>query len=573
MLTHSLDTPNGAPTALKTDSANMADACMVSSMRLVLAMSALLASITDSGIFTDGWRTLWPLFATYVGHSLCLFVLALKQKPVAQKKLTHWLDVAWYTLFVALTEDNRSPLFLFFFFAILASAFRWGFDEGARVTLAAASLFLFAAYFSDAQPDWPRLLLRSSFLLALGYISAKWGESKVALNRRLALLRNVSQLSNPRFGVDHTLTQVLDATREFFTAHSCILILRDKATGNCTLRSIQSGRTKQNTYAEAISAAAAEPLLALPPTQLVNYQRRRWLLWQTLLPFGRQTMLTCDKSTSRWKSAPGTGTGARLADLLEGDAFISAPVSLQRSEGRIFVMVNHSPRSQANALFLSDIVMQAFPAIENIELVDHMASEAASQERQKIALDIHDRAVQPYIGLTIGLSAIRNKAGPANPLLDDIDKLSKMARQSINDLRHYAGTLRQPDGLSHPQEPLCISGLKQQAAQVRAFYGIDIAIDAAPDLHINDRMTAEVLQIVREGLSNICRHTVAQCGALRVQSSAGWLHIEIENAGASAPVADFSPRSITERATSLGGQVSVQSDALGCTSVRIQIPL
>ncbi len=551
MLAHSLDTPDGAPAKLIPDSTDMADARMVSSMRLVLAMSALLASITDSGSFPDGWGTVWPLFAAYVGHSVCLFVLALRHHPVAQSKVMHWLDLAWYTLFVALTGDSRSLLFLFFFFAILASSFRWGFEEGARVTLAATGLFLVTAFSAEAHPDWPRLLLRSSFLLALGYISAHWGESKVALNRRLALLRDVSQLSNPRFGVDHTLTRVLAKTREFFNANSCILVLRDKDTGDCTLRSIHVGRTKQNIHAQSISAEAAEPLLALPPAQLVSYQRRRRLTWT---------------------SAP-ADTGERLADLLEGDAFISAPVSLRRAEGRIYVVTDHRAVSKADALFLSHIVAQVFPVIENIELVDRMASEAAAQERQKIALDIHDRAVQPYIGLTMGLSALRNKAEPTNPLLDDIDKLSAMARQSINDLRHYAGTFRQADGQSHSQEPLYTAALQQQTDQVRTFYGIDITVDAATDLHINDRMTAEVLQIVREGLSNICRHTLAQCGALRLQRSAGWLHIQIENAGASAPVADFSPRSITERVASLGGQVRVQSDADGFTSVQIQIPV
>lgn len=551
MLAHSLDTPDGAPAKLIPDSTDMADARMVSSMRLVLAMSALLASITDSGSFPDGWGTVWPLFAAYVGHSVCLFVLALRHHPVAQSKVMHWLDLAWYTLFVALTGDSRSLLFLFFFFAILASSFRWGFEEGARVTLAATGLFLVTAFSAEAHPDWPRLLLRSSFLLALGYISAHWGESKVALNRRLALLRDVSQLSNPRFGVDHTLTRVLAKTREFFNANSCILVLRDKDTGDCTLRSIHVCRTKQNIHAQSISAEAAEPLLALPPAQLVSYQRRRRLTWT---------------------SAP-ADTGERLADLLEGDAFISAPVSLRRAEGRIYVVTDHRAVSKADALFLSHIVAQVFPVIENIELVDRMASEAAAQERQKIALDIHDRAVQPYIGLTMGLSALRNKAEPTNPLLDDIDKLSAMARQSINDLRHYAGTFRQADGQSHSQEPLYTAALQQQTDQVRTFYGIDITVDAATDLHINDRMTAEVLQIVREGLSNICRHTLAQCGALRLQRSAGWLHIQIENAGASAPVADFSPRSITERVASLGGQVRVQSDADGFTSVQIQIPV
>ena len=40
-------------------------------------------------------------------------------------------------------------------------------------------------------------------------------------------------------------------------------------------------------------------------------------------------------------------------------------------------------------------------------------------------------------------------------------------------------------------------------------------MSADPDLRINDRMKAEVLQIVREGLSNICRHTQAQQGQLQ----------------------------------------------------------
>jgi signal transduction histidine kinase len=129
-------------------------------------------------------------------------------------------------------------------------------------------------------------------------------------------------------------------------------------------------------------------------------------------------------------------------------------------------------------------------------------------------------------------------------LVSDIDKLSAMARPSIEDLRRYAGTFRQADRQRLSPEPLCAAALQRQTDQVRAFYGVDIAIDAATDLHINDRITADVLQIVREGLSNIYRHTLAQFGALRLQRSAGWLHIQIENAGANATVAVFSPRSI-----------------------------
>ena len=557
MFANGWDTHDDAPIQLTADGADLADARMVHSMRLVLAISALLASITDPGSFPDSGDRVWLLFTAYVAHSSVLCVLALLKRPMAQSKWMHWLDVAWYTAFVALTGDSRSLLFLFFFFAILSSSFRWGFEEGARVTAAATGLFIATACLVDANADWPHLLLRSSFLLALGYISAHWGESKVALNRQLALLRDVSQLSNPRFGVDHTMTRVLDKTRQFFGAKSCVLVLRDKEIGACHVRSIQAGRSKQSVHAEAISAKTAEPLLNLPAHQLVIYQRPPWPNWLR----------------SRMSLKPSENSGEQLTDFLEGDGFFSAPVSLRNSEGRIYVVTEKHASSKADARFLSHIVAQAFPVIENIELVDRMASESASQERQKIALDIHDRAVQPYIGLTLGLSAVRNKAEPGNLLLDDIDKLSNFARQAIDDLRHYAGTFRRNKGQSDTHEPIYTATLKKQTAQVKALYGVDIAVDVEANLQINDRMMAEVLQIIREGLSNICRHTLAQFGALRLQRSAGWLHIQIENVGACAPLPPFSPRSITERVASLGGHVRVQSDADGFTSVQIQIPV
>jgi signal transduction histidine kinase len=552
---------------------DIADALLVSGMRLVLALAVLLASLTDPASFSDSNHLVWLLFAAYLAHSLMLHALALLRQPVAMGKLTHWLDLAWYALFVALTGGSRSLLFLFFFFAILSASFRWGFEEGARVTVAAAVLLTATALFPGASADLPRLLLRSSFLLALGYISAYWGESKVALNRRLALLHDVSQWSNPRFGVDHTLTRVLQKTGAFFKARSCVLVLRDRETGMSQLRSVQthpSGKTPSRVQAEAVSARVAEPLLALAPGQLALLKPERRIARR------HNRLLTLPAGTTTWSVAPASALSQRLNDWLEGAAFISAPVSLRRSEGRLFVVTGKRASSKTDAVFLGQIVDQVFPMVENIELVDRMASQAASQERQKIALDIHDRAVQPYIGLTLGLSAVRHKAEPSNPLLEDIDKLSAVARQAIEDLRHYAGSFKRQTGAA---EPVFAAALQQQVAQVRALYGIDIRVSAEPDLQVNDRLMAEVLQIVREGLSNICRHTLSQSGAVKLQRSLGWLRIQIENTQAiaatdnqpTAPV--FSPRSITERVRALGGLVTVAMNARGDTSVQIEIPV
>ncbi len=170
----------------------------------------------------------------------------------------------------------------------------------------------------------------------------------------------------------------------------------------------------------------------------------------------------------------------------------------------------------------------------------------------------------------MGLSAVRNKASADNPLIEDIDKLMAMAAQVIGDLRRYAGTFKNALGQT---EPVFLVVLRQQAAQVREFYGIDIEVSMEGELNVSDRLIAEVMQVVREGLSNICKHTVAQRGCVKLQCANGWLKIQIENEGAGAPAVDFMPRSITERAAALGGRAHVRSGTDGGTSVQVEIPV
>src|SRR4029078_5549779 len=59
--------------------------------------------------------------------------------------------------------------------------------------------------------------------------------------------------------------------------------------------------------------------------------------------------------------------------------------------------------------FLLQVLEQVTPVVETIRLVDRLASNAAEQERKKIARDIHDSVIQPYIGLQLGLVGLRQK--------------------------------------------------------------------------------------------------------------------------------------------------------------------
>jgi signal transduction histidine kinase len=540
------------------------DARMVGAMRVVLSVAAILATAIEPSDMPGDATLAQVTTYGYFLHSIAIFVHSRLNRRFSRSKLIHWLDICWYGVFVLVTGASNSPMFLFFFFAILTSSFRWGLEEGARVAIASAVLYALCALSSTRQDDIGRLLLRTIFLLTLGYMCVYWGESKVEMRRRLALLREVSRLSNPRFGVDHTTASVLVNVLRFFGAGSCLLVVRDEGGSTCSVRTVKAGEAPKSIEAVDVSLEMAAPLIDVAEHYAVAYARSPWARLHWL-----ESDVAYDNLKELWiRQAP---AGRRLAELLEAPSFISAALPLKKGSGRIYLVSGNGTFKRADAMFLAHVAAQAIPVIESIALLDRMASDAALIERQKIALDLHDTAVQPYLGLKLALSALRNKAEAGNPLIPDLDRLIAMAAQVTDDLRRYASTVKSGWCATHP---VFVEVLQLQAQQLRRFYGIDIGIRAVGPLDVSDRLAAEVVQIVREGMTNICKHTVARQGQVDIACRDGWLRVSIENEFAGHGIGQFTPRSIAERAAALGGRVFVTtSDVHGGTGVHIEIPV
>jgi len=85
---------------------------------------------------------------------------------------------------------------------------------------------------------------------------------------------------------------------------------------------------------------------------------------------------------------------------------------------------------------------------------------------------------------------------------------------------------------------------------------------------------AELFQLIIEGLSNVRRHTQSRAAWTALTQVDGHVHLRIENEYVNDKVwVSFSPRSLTERAASLGGQLRVYRNNGDRTVVDIQIPL
>jgi signal transduction histidine kinase len=124
------------------------------------------------------------------------------------------------------------------------------------------------------------------------------------------------------------------------------------------------------------------------------------------------------------------------------------------------------------------------------------------------------------------------------------------------------------------REGILLPSVRRFAETFTQTTGIGVDLKVADDVHVNDRLAAEVFQMVIEGLSNIRRHTHAMHATIALARRDNQLVLRIEDAGVngSAP-APYTPRSIAERAAALGGQVQVARRRDGGSAVIVEIPL
>ncbi|MFL6210670.1 MAG: sensor histidine kinase [Pyrinomonadaceae bacterium] len=548
------------------------DSRMINFVRLCLAATILCVSLISPHETYGQGLGFYLTLTGYLGYSLALYTTILSYDRFADtaRNWSHWLDLGWFLSLSWLSSNLGGACYGLLFFAILVAAFRWGFSTGMRVVGVAVVLFTImgaAAAGAIAPTDLTWLLLRPVYLLMLGYMIACWGEFEVTIKRRLAFVKDVIAPANPRFGTHQTIAAMLARTRTFFAADSCVLLSYHAASDTYTLHRADEDDPSASARVQLITAEMAQALLALPAdcAAVRNGPPGFW-------PRGAVACAAFNQITG----APvpdARQTCAVLADLLDTESFIT--VSLHSLDGvysRVFLTARQHTFSEADLNFLHRLVNQVLPVIENVRLLDRLASESAGQERQKISHDLHDSTLQTFVGIKLGLEALARKLGAGGVHSTDLDQLIALTGDAMSDVRLYAAELQQRPEMD---APILLSAVRSQAAKFTELHGIEVAVLADEPLVLHDRLAAELFQMIREGLSNIRRHTTARHAAISLRCQDGNVWLQIENDCASSPTVrpHFIPRSISERTTALGGQIAVTHRADGYTTVQISIPL
>jgi two-component system, NarL family, sensor histidine kinase DesK len=153
-----------------------------------------------------------------------------------------------------------------------------------------------------------------------------------------------------------------------------------------------------------------------------------------------------------------------------------------------------------------------------------LARLAVSQERERFARDLHD-----LLGHT--LSVIALKADLASRLIAGrpadaeraIHEVRRVARQALSEVREAVSGYRRPT----------LEGELKGARTARAAAGIQADVQSAP-LATHPAIEAALAWAVREGATNVIRHTRASRCVLRVGASPSHASVEVVDDGVGA---------------------------------------
>jgi signal transduction histidine kinase len=537
---------------------------LAAAVRLVACFAAVhVAFFFDParmGLQTAALSLLILLFSIYAAW---LYWRTVRDKTYRERKFVYWIDAVWYLSITALTGGPSSHFFFFLSFPLLFVSLRWGFRSGMVMTVFASSV-LWASGIQKSSVGAALLnadvFLPPVGLLVLGYLMATWANSDLTLNRRLSALKEFNALFSPRYSIEQMMDRVARHLARLHRVEKFALVLQESGHLIKVFRADLPDPMYQVSDAAALEIAGAMSRLHDDGTMV--YSGKRGLLPAEI----HCSNPNADRQKGRLAEA------RAIANRLDCISFCSVQFDLrEQGRGRLFVWSDGHYFGSADLPFFHQLGEQMAPRIENVQLLDRLANQVAEAERQKISRDIHDSAIQPYIGLKFGLEALARKIPAGNPLSKDIGRLVEMATTEITELRTFVKGLR---GDEDPGRAALVPALQRQAARFCELYGIAVVVESPSELRIGDALANEAFHMVSEALSNIRRHTTASHARIKVSADEQTFKLQVINpceGGADAKL--FTPRSIAERARALGGECHVATRAGGATEVIVEIPL
>jgi signal transduction histidine kinase len=313
-----------------------------------------------------------------------------------------------------------------------------------------------------------------------------------------------------------------------------------------------------------IGAVVALSAIALSSSQSLTYMVFPALIWAALR-FGQQgatLAVAVAAALAVWITARDVGP------------FVTQSITDRTLSTQLYIAV-----AALATLCLAAVVSERRRAALNLAESQRREGERAAEERQRIARDLHDAAVQSLFATTLHLrtaerALARDAVGPTGPVQKELDQVGQLTRGALREIRAAVFHLRPSEVV---QEGL-VAALANHAAATSAREELAIAVHG-PERRLPLATEAEdqLYALVREALANSVKHADASAVAIDISATDRVVAIEVRDDGrgfmpAGVGVGCFGLQSMHSRATQLGGRLTITSAPSRGTAVRVEVP-
>jgi signal transduction histidine kinase len=258
----------------------------------------------------------------------------------------------------------------------------------------------------------------------------------------------------------------------------------------------------------------------------------------------------------------------------EMTTFLGVPVRVGPDVfGNLYLTEKPGGFSEEDEITVELLAVIAGTAVATLRLQERLRRAALTEDRERIARDLHDSIIQDLFAVGLGLQSSRDRVG-SNPELVTarIDDAVVRLDETIRSLRSYIFDLRAQ--VLAPSLRRDIGALAQELA---APYGVpvEVSVDCPPDRTAGPN-DGHVFAVAKEGLSNALRHGEAQHITITIMCGSEGITVEVTDDGTgfdpAASTDGMGLPNMAERVAVAGGELTVESTPGSGTTLRASFP-
>lgn len=415
------------------------------------------------------------------------------------------IEIALITYLFATTAWTGIPFYLWYFFYVVSIATRYGWLHSILALSASIVSFTWiAAVPQNSASDVVPVLGFTGFLLVLAMMFGQISEKQLNYQASLAV---VDEFRAELAGLA-TSTDIID-----------LLLKRTRVLLNVEQTFfLPARRGADGTDAPGLRSAGTDPVL------LATF-REEGGMWNVEEILKEQRPLISNNLATHLPLPKGTAAKLGIRNLA------AAPLMVRGAPVGVVYAANRRDKGLRNAdlQLLGLVATQAAPVVENSLLWERLTEAATSEERLRIARDLHDNFLQTLAAIKLHLERCKILIEKdSERAKDGIDKIHQIATRGLAEVRYYLSELR----LMGPEPSRFREAIKRCAdeAAVRGSLEVDAEIEVSEN-PIPPGVAVAAFQITRELLNNVVTHAQAKHVAVRVKAEDGRLVLEVEDDG------------------------------------------